>query len=125
MNEKTKKKILIIDDEEGFLETTGAWLEKTGYIVLTAPDGEKAIEVMKATSPDLIIVDMGMPVMNGYAFYQRVKDMPGYQDVPVIVTTARIEMRDVLEAEGVAAFLSKPFSLKVLSAQVESLLPDS
>jgi CheY-like chemotaxis protein len=119
-----KKKILIIDDEKDILETTESWLKKFGYIVFTALDGEQAIKVLKAEKPDLIVVDMGMPVMNGYSFYQEIKGMPGCQDIPVIIATARIEMRDVLEAEGASAFLSKPFSLKELSAQIKSLLVD-
>ena len=124
MSKKIKKKILIIDDEKDILETTESWLKRSGHIVLTAMDGEKAIEVLKTEKPDLIIVDMGMPVMSGYAFYQEIKGMPGCQDIPVIIATARIEMRDVLEAEGASAFLSKPFSLKELSAQIKSLLVD-
>ena len=118
------KKILIIDDEKDILETTESWLRKFGYIVFTALDGEQAIKVLKTETPDLIVVDMAMPVMNGYSFYQKIKGMPECQDIPVIIATARIEMRDVLEAEGASAFLSKPFSLKELLAQIKSLLVD-
>ena len=124
MSKIIKKKILIIDDEKDILETTESWLKKFGYIVFIALDGEQAIKVLKAEKPDLIVVDMGMPVMNGYSFYQEIKGMPGCQDIPVIIATARIEMRDVLEAEGASAFLSKPFSLKELSSQIKSLLVD-
>ena len=71
------KKILIIDDEKDILETTESWLRKFGYIVFTALDGEQAIKVLKTETPDLIVVDMAMPVMNGYSFYQKIKWMPG------------------------------------------------
>jgi len=118
----TGKKILIIDDEHDFLETLGSWLSGIGYRVRVALDGEAGLAAVRRDRPDLIIVDMSMPVMNGYSFYQEIKNTLGCGDIPVLVATGRIEMRDVLEAAGVAGFLTKPFSLKDLQKQVEFLL---
>ncbi|KPK94889.1 hypothetical protein AMJ80_05305 [bacterium SM23_31] len=82
------KKILIIDDEEDFLKAITIRLNHTGYDTYVALDGEEAYKIMEKEPPDLIILDVEMPKMDGLQFIKRLKDDERYKNIPVIVLTA-------------------------------------
>jgi DNA-binding response OmpR family regulator len=103
------KKILIVDDDRGFVRMLGAFLHKEGYDVVAAHDGEQAFRKVREALPDLVILDIVMPNVNGYAFVQDVKKIPGAAEVPVIVLTCKDRLEDLFRVEGVKEYIVKPF----------------
>ena len=84
--EQTRKKILIIDDDQDFREIIAIYLKEAGYAVFTASNGEEAKEELALISPDMIILDMIMPVLDGMAFLHWLQQT-GKQDIPVLALT--------------------------------------
>ena len=104
------KNILIVDDDEAVLKLLEAFLvSKGGLQVSAALDGEAALQAMKKTRPDLVILDVIMPRLDGYGFLREVKKVEAWRSIPVIVLTAREMMRDVFIQEGVKDFVTKPY----------------
>lgn len=84
------KKILIVDDEEDFLKAITIRLNHTGYDTCVALDGEEAYEIMNKEKPDLIILDVEMPKMDGIQFIRKLKKDKRYKNIPIIILTAGI-----------------------------------
>ncbi len=116
------KKILVIDDEPDILLVIKVRLSARGYTIFYAANGKEGLEVVKTESPDLIICDVLMPVMDGFAFYKELKKNPATVDIPVLILTARGRMEDSFRVVGVDDFLDKNFEPKELVAKVEQLL---
>ena len=108
------KKILVIDDDPTFLKMAQPFLESHGFSVATAMDGEQGIEKLKADRPDLIVLDVQMPKMNGYTFIFEIKKLSGARSIPIIVLTAKEGMAEIFKVEGVKEYLTKPFKPEVL-----------
>ena len=115
-------KILIIDDEVNTLEVLTSRLEANEYEVITAENGSEGLEKYKGDNPDLVILDVMMPVMDGFAFMKAVNADPDLGKTPVIVLTARGAMKDTFEAMSADAFMEKPYESDVLTATVARLL---
>lgn len=115
------KTILIADDEERLVSLVRAYLEQDGFHVVTARDGREALFVARQAKPDLIILDLMMPEMDGYAFLRVHRQE---QNTPVIMLTARVEETDrVLGLElGADDYVTKPFSPRELVARVRAVL---
>lgn len=107
-----KKRILVVDDERHIVRLVQVNLERQGYQVLTAYDGVECLEKARAEKPDLIILDVMMPRMDGFEALQRLKTDPETSIIPVIMLTARAQDRDVLQGYqyGADLYLTKPFS---------------
>ncbi|MFA0758258.1 MAG: hypothetical protein PVTTEEND_001654 [Candidatus Fervidibacter sp.] len=107
-----KKRVLVVDDERHIVRLVQVNLERQGYEVLTAYDGVECLEKAKAEKPDLIILDVMMPRMDGFEALQRLKSDPETNQIPVIMLTARAQDRDVLQGYqyGADLYLTKPFS---------------
>ncbi|MDT7896536.1 MAG: hypothetical protein OXFUSZZB_000141 [Candidatus Fervidibacter sp.] len=107
-----KKRVLVVDDERHIVRLVQVNLERQGYEVLTAYDGVECLEKTKAEKPDLIILDVMMPRMDGFEALQRLKSDPETNHIPVIMLTARAQDRDVLQGYqyGADLYLTKPFS---------------
>ena len=107
-----KKRVLVVDDERHIVRLVQVNLERQGYEVLTAYDGVECLEKAKAEKPDLIILDVMMPRMDGFEALQRLKSDPETGQIPVIMLTARAQDRDVLQGYqyGADLYLTKPFS---------------
>jgi CheY-like chemotaxis protein len=106
------KKILIADDSPTIVEITKAMLKSEGYIIETASNGAEALAKIAAETPDLLLLDVMMPDMDGYAVIQALRRdaKPGDEKyVHVVVITSKDKMRDLFELEGVDGFLVKPF----------------
>jgi two-component system alkaline phosphatase synthesis response regulator PhoP/two-component system response regulator VicR len=103
---------LVVDDERHIVRLVQVNLERQGYEVLTAYDGVECLEKTKAEKPDLIILDVMMPRMDGFEALQRLKSDPETNHIPVIMLTARAQDRDVLQGYqyGADLYLTKPFS---------------
>ncbi|MFH1476875.1 MAG: response regulator [Verrucomicrobiota bacterium] len=108
MNAKPKPTILLIDDEKDILLTIGDFLKLNGYTLLTATNGEEALHMLAREKPDMIILDINMPKMNGLAFLANIQANPEWADIPVYVFTGRANMEHYFEEVRVAGFMPKP-----------------
>lgn len=116
-----EKKILVVDDEKPIVDILKLNLQKNGFAVLTAYDGEQALSIVEKESLDLILLDVMLPKMDGFMVCQRVRELSA---VPIIMLTAREEEVDkVLGLElGADDYMTKPFSLRELMARVKANL---
>src|ERR1700761_5201490 len=112
MNADMPKKILIADDEVFMLRLLEMTLKKGGYAVTSCRDGNEALAAAFATPPDLIVLDVMMPGLDGLGALRRLKENPATQNIPVIVLSGKGQPITRVEAgeAGAALFLSKPFS---------------
>lgn len=116
------KKILIIEDEPGILLSLKDEFESEGYMVYTAEDGEKGLKMTKQQKPDLIILDIMLPVLDGYEVCKRLK-MEGDTTPIIMLTVKDKEIDKVLGLElGADDYVTKPFSLRELMARVKAVL---
>ena len=113
------KKILLVDDERAILKIVGIKLKVCGYDCLTASDGQQALDLIESAKPDLVLLDIIMPVMDGFGVLERLR--PASQ-LPVIVLSARPESGQRALNMGADAFLAKPFDVDTLVHQIEALL---
>lgn len=113
--------ILVVDDEERMRKLIGAYLKKEGYQVLEAENGMEALSMFKSTTVHLLILDVMMPVMDGWTTCTELRKI---SDVPIIMLTAKGEDEDKLLGFelGTDHYLTKPFNIKLLLANVKSLL---
>lgn len=112
--------ILLVDDERDFLDPVAFWMEAKGYNVRLAANGEEAIERIKQTIPDIILLDVNMPVMNGIETLKYIR--ANYKDLPVIMITAELEKLPILHELGIAGFFPKGGSLGHLEQMLEPLI---
>ena len=116
--------ILIIDDEEDIRELLSYNLQKEGYNVMDAENGEKGIQLMKTNHPDLVLLDVMMPGMDGIEVCEAIRATPGYEEILVCFLTARNE--DYSQIAGLDAgaddYVSKPIRPKVLISRINALL---
>jgi CheY-like chemotaxis protein len=116
-------KILVVDDEKDIVEIISLLLQKDGHQTIPAYNGREALEMIAADRPDLIILDIMMPEMDGYAVHARLSGNPATLSIPIIVVTARAKMRDLFEvASNVVAYIEKPFDPKILREKVQEAL---
>ncbi len=122
--ESLKKKILVADDQEGNQILMKYILEKKGYEVLVASDGEEAIEVATEMDPDLVLMDVVMPGMDGYEACKILKDNPKTKNIPIVMITSLNDVTDKVKGLEVGAddFMSKPPNEVELTARVKSLI---
>ena len=118
-----KKRILVADDEPGIRLTLGRLLDRN-YIVLEATNGEEAVEIAKGQKPDLILMDLIMPKVDGYAACAQIKADPATRGIPVVVLTAiGHELNKKFATEmGAEAYITKPFSIQGLMDVITPLL---
>lgn len=119
-----KKTILVIEDEESIQELLRYNLEKEGYGVLAAARGEEGIALAETRRPDVILLDLMLPGIDGLDVCRRLKKGRGTEDIPVVMLTARGEESDIVTGLELGAddYLTKPFSPKVLIARLRAVL---
>ena len=110
--------ILIIDDDDSIREFMGMALSDEGYRILTAAHGAAALQLIAGSRPDLILLDMRMPVMDGWEFARRYRALPGPQ-APIVVLTAGRSALEAAQEIGAADSLAKPFDIQELLAVIE------
>ena len=116
------KTVLIIDDEEDLCDTVGYKFQSNGCHVVTAADGIDGLHKLETLKPDLIILDINMPVMNGLDFYHKIKGTEEKPKYPVLVLTARANMEQLFRDLDVDGFMAKPFELDELFQTAENIL---
>ena len=118
------KKILIVDDEKELVNLVAFHMKMAGYEVLSADDGEKALAVTKKEKPDLIILDLMLPEIDGWEVCRRLRAERATQHIPVIMLTARAEIEDKLKGYDVGTddYVTKPFSPRELVVRVKRVL---
>ncbi len=114
------KKILLIDDEPDLISMIKVRLEANNYNVVTAQNGLEGLEKWKEESPDLIVLDVMMPGMDGYTFVQESKSREDLKSVPLIMLTAKDNLKDIFEIEGVKDYITKPFDPEDLLAKIQA-----
>ena len=119
-----KEKILVVDDEEDIRELISFNLEKDGYVVETAESGEKAMEMAFSFSPDLIVLDLMLPGIDGLEVAKKLKTDITTRMIPIIMLTAKGEEADVVIGLEMGAddYIVKPFSPRVLTARIKAVL---
>jgi two-component system alkaline phosphatase synthesis response regulator PhoP len=115
------KKILVVDDDVKTVELVKLYLNRDGYRVLTAYDGTEALRLARESHPDLIVLDLMLPGMDGFEVCRTLRDE---SDVPIVMLTARTTDEDKLTGLGIGAddYVSKPFSPRELAARVRAVL---
>ena len=106
------KKILAVDDEKFIVRLVQVTLERQGYTVVSASDGKEALEKVDSEKPDLVVLDVMMPYMDGFEVLQTLRRNPATRDIPVIMLTAKAQDADVFRGwqSGVDCYLTKPFN---------------
>ncbi|MEH6824096.1 MAG: response regulator [Motiliproteus sp.] len=116
--------ILLVDDEPNILLSLQFLMKRAGYEVTTATDGELALAQVEACVPDLILLDINMPKLNGYAVCERIRANPAWQQIRIVLLTAK--GREVEKEKGLALgaddYITKPFSNQALIDKVQALL---
>lgn len=117
-------KILIVDDEPFNLDYLEQELDDLGYATLRAVNGQEALDKIKAEAPDLVLLDIMMPVMDGFAVLARLKTDPILRDLPVIVISAMSDLESVVKGikQGAEDYLPKPFEPTLLQARIAACL---
>jgi len=121
---KSKERILVVDDERDILELIRYNLEKEGYTVLAVETGEKALRQVGDSAPDLIVLDLMLPGLDGLSVCKRLKTGPATAAIPILMLTAKSEDSDVVAGLELGAddYLTKPFSPRVLVARIRAVL---
>jgi DNA-binding response OmpR family regulator len=116
--------VLVADDDEDILELITFRLERSGYTVVQARDGEEALNLAQARPPDLAVLDVMMPKLDGFELTRRLRAKPETERVPIILLTARAQDADVQQGfeAGADDYLRKPFSPQELRARVQAIL---
>lgn len=122
MEETGRSLILLVDDNVSNLQILGALLSKNGYEIAVAIDGEKALEFLKTDCPDLILLDIMMPGIDGYELCERIKSMEKLNEIPVLFLTALTDPDDIVKgfSAGAVDYISKPFNNAELLARVKT-----
>ena len=118
------KKILLVDDEPNIVRTVEARLKASGYEVISATDGLQGLNMARTCKPDLIILDLMLPKMDGYKICGLLKKDIKYQKIPIVLFTARAQEADRQMGEDVNAdaYITKPFKAELLLGKIKELL---
>ena len=118
------KKILVIDDEQDLVDMLEITLESEGYEVLKAYDGYEGLEKSRESKPDLILLDIMLPKMDGYQVCRLLKFDDTSKDIPIVMLTARNQKQDRLTGKRVGAdeYLVKPFSNEDLLKKIKAMI---
>ena len=120
----SKKKILIVEDEESLLKLESILLTSKGYEVRGVPNGLAALEALKEEKPDLILLDIMLPEIDGFEVCRRIKSDPASKHIPIIMLTAKKSREDMTRGEQVGAdwYITKPFKSAMVIETIQRFL---
>ncbi len=121
---ENSKKILIVDDDKDFLKALKIVLEDKGYSIVTATDGAQALELARTESPNLILLDIMLPGMNGFKVCRFLKFDENYKDIPIIIISAKSDQEDkrLGKQMGAELYITKPFENGELLQAIKQLI---
>ncbi len=127
MKKATLPKILIVDDERDLVSAVEFRFKSSNYTVMTAANGQEGLAKAATEDPDLIILDIAMPIIDGHEMLKQLRANPKLKGIPVIIWTASCNSQDIAIASsyGVVDLVTKPFNFAELAAKVESALKHS
>ena len=119
-----KRRILVVDDERDIVDMVGYNLQKNGYEVLSAYDGQQALDIAQREKPDLIVLDLMLPSLSGTEVARRLKGNAATAGIPIVMLSAKGEETDVVVGLTLGAddYVTKPFSVKILLARLATVL---
>jgi CheY-like chemotaxis protein len=125
--EKNSAHILVVEDDPDIRESVVEILEDEGHRVTSAGDGREALDLLQSASPapDLILLDLMMPIMSGYQFREEQLKLPAFASIPVLIVTADVNARVKVESLQVAGFVQKPLKIQPLLDLVNQLVAAS
>lgn len=123
----TQAKILVVDDELDIVNTVQYRLKSCDFNVITANNGKDGLEKAINEKPDLILLDINMPIMDGHEMLERLRSRPDSRDIPVIMLTAYSDRRDISKAAdlGIEHYVTKPFDFPDLMDKISKSLESS
>ena len=118
------KKVLIVDDDPNILFLISEVLTRNGYEPLMAYSGASALELVRTHRPELVVLDIMMPGLDGFEVCKKIKADPAYRDTKIVMLTAKTKAADIQAglAAGADAYFTKPFKIAELSAKIKQLL---
>ena len=122
MERDDRRRILIVDDEEGFRDGMADLLEMEGYMVAVARDAIEAVRMVPEFRPQVILLDLRMPLLDGEGFLRGMSGVPATKKVPVVLISAKEDLQKVAERSGATAYLQKPFEAPQLLALLNKVL---
>ena len=119
-----KAKILVVDDEPNIVQTLKDRLEMNDYVVVTASNGDEGLRAAQEECPDLILLDVIMPVLDGHEMLEKLREQAWGADISVIMLTARSQAQDIQRAKecNIDDYIIKPFDLSELLEKIENIL---
>jgi CheY-like chemotaxis protein len=118
----SKRRILVVDDEEGFRDGLADLLNMEGYAVTVARNAVEAVPLLPEFRPDIILLDLRMPLLDGEAFLRGIRGLPASRDVPVVLISAKEELPAIATRYGAAGYLCKPFEAPQLLSLLQRVL---
>ncbi len=120
----TKKKILIVEDEESLLKLESILLTSKGYEVKGVSSGQAALDALESVRPDLILLDIMLPEIDGFEVCRRIKSAPDTRHIPIIMLTAKKSREDMARGEQVGAdwYITKPFKSAMVIETIQRFL---
>jgi two-component system cell cycle response regulator DivK len=124
MTGEQKQRILVVDDSEDMRDLLQRLLERAGYRVVLAADGQASLTQAKRHHPDLVLMDLSLPDMDGWEAVRHLRKMPEFRSIPIIAVTAHVSPREEERAMagGCTAHIGKPFDSRALLQEVARLL---
>ena len=122
--DKSKKTVLIVDDDPFSMKLTADLLEFSGFRTLKLENGKSALEVLKSAVPDIILLDIGLPGMDGYELHKKIREDNRLAEVKIIALSASVmkEDQEKIASAGFDAFMPKPIDTKGLVVKIRELL---
>lgn len=120
----SKAKILVVDDEPNIVQTLKDRLEMNDYVVVTACNGDEGLKQAREEAPDLILLDVIMPILDGHEMLEKLRQQAWGSDISVIMLTARSQAQDIQRARvcNIDDYIIKPFDLSELLEKIENIL---
>ncbi|MFQ5797761.1 MAG: response regulator [Bacteroidota bacterium] len=124
MPKRKKKTVLLVDDEALWLKVGKQILTEQGFRTLTVTSGEEALRTLRKETPDVLITDVRMPVMNGFDLYRKVRENPDWQKLPIIFLSAvdDYDAKKVARDLGATGYIPKPFDTEYLRQAMNDML---